>query len=195
MSTVPSGKVPVVCPTCSKKLLVPPATLGKQGRCPGCQSVFTLEAMYEAELSPSDGLTPLAPSSPYTDDDFRTEYKLSAPPPAMHNQAYAPPQHMPPQYNTVHQPFPNSNFTTPGLQNTGFQQSPYSSPAPAPRQGQGFEFNTSVLGGLLMMVGAVVWFFGALFLFNVFFIYPPVLFIFGLIAFFKGLFAGNLAGD
>jgi hypothetical protein len=204
MSTVPGGKVPVMCPSCSKKLMVPQGTLGKQGRCPGCQTVFTLEEMYEAELSPvaspalspisnpSAGLTPIAPGSLYSDDDFGGDYNLAPSPPTMHNGAYAPPA-----YSATHQPFPNNSFNTPGLQNTGFSPpgygSPYSSPAPAQRQG--FEFNSSILGGLLMMVGAVVWFFGAGLLLNVWFIYPPILFIFGLIAFFKGIFSGNLAGE
>ena len=49
--------------------------------------------------------------------------------------------------------------------------------------------NGGVLSGVLMMVGALVWFFGAL-AFGVFFIYPPILFIVGLVTFIKGL-AGN----
>jgi hypothetical protein len=47
----------------------------------------------------------------------------------------------------------------------------------------------SVLTGVLMMVGALVWFFGALALGRIFF-YPPILFIVGLVTFIKGL-AGN----
>jgi hypothetical protein len=193
-----------MCPSCDKKLMVPAGTIGKQGRCPGCQTVFTLEEMYEAELSPlaspaltpisspSAGLTPIAPGSLYSDDDFSPDYKLAAAPPTMHNPAFAPPA-----YNATHQPFPNNSFNTPGLQNTGFSPPGYSSPysSPAPAQRQGFEFNSSVLGGLLMMVGAVAWFVGGLILIDRIFFYPPILFIFGLIAFFKGIFSGNLAGE
>lgn len=47
----------------------------------------------------------------------------------------------------------------------------------------------SVLTGVLMMVGALVWFFGALALGTIFF-YPPILFIVGLVTFIKGL-SGN----
>lgn len=46
-----------------------------------------------------------------------------------------------------------------------------------------------VLSGVLMMVGALVWFFGAAAV-GVYFIYPPILFIVGLVTFIKGL-SGN----
>ena len=49
--------------------------------------------------------------------------------------------------------------------------------------------NGGVLTGILMMVGALIWFFGALAV-GVFFIYPPILFIVGLVTFIKGL-SGN----
>ena len=42
-----------------------------------------------------------------------------------------------------------------------------------------------VLGGIGMMVGALVWFFGALAL-GVIFIYPPILFVIGLATMIKG---------
>jgi hypothetical protein len=47
--------------------------------------------------------------------------------------------------------------------------------------------------GLAMMVGAVVWFFGALFYARVIFFYPPVLFFIGLISFLTGLIDGDAA--
>ena len=54
-----------------------------------------------------------------------------------------------------------------------------------PRRG----ISGGVLSGILMMLGAVVWFFGALAL-NWIAFYPPVLFIVGLVTFIKGL-SGN----
>lgn len=48
-------------------------------------------------------------------------------------------------------------------------------------------------GGLLMMGIAAVWFFLGL-AFDYLFYYPPILFVIGLYAFFKGLVTGNLAG-
>lgn len=51
-----------------------------------------------------------------------------------------------------------------------------------------------VLGGIIMMSIAVVWFFVGLKSGWVFF-YPPILFCIGLFAFIKGLFTGNISGE
>lgn len=204
-------KVPVVCPQCNKRLLVPAGTLGKQGRCPACQTVFTLEQLWEAESIPAAPppapyaaptafappvnqwgqpdpaaanpwnnapATPANPwagpaqpaqsSSPFSDDDFKGDYQLQAAPPAPPPNPYSSPQ-----------------FTS--LPASGYSGS-------YQRKKEGGFWNGSVLGGVAMMVIAVVWFFGGLAVGFIFF-YPPILFIIGLVAFFKGLFAGNLAGD
>lgn len=55
-------------------------------------------------------------------------------------------------------------------------------------------FRYSVLGGLIMMAGAVVWF-GLGLAFGILFWYPPILFVLGAIAFIKGLASGNVAGE
>lgn len=46
------------------------------------------------------------------------------------------------------------------------------------------------VSGILMMIGAVVWFVGGLAV-DIIFFYPPILFIFGLIQFFRGLFSSS----
>jgi hypothetical protein len=51
-----------------------------------------------------------------------------------------------------------------------------------------------VLGGIIMMVIAVVWFVLGYMAGYISF-YPPILFLIGLFAFFKGLFTGNLSGE
>lgn len=51
-----------------------------------------------------------------------------------------------------------------------------------------------VLGGLVMMGIAAAWFFLGLKANRIFF-YPPVLFLMGLYAFFKGLMTGNMSGE
>jgi hypothetical protein len=56
-----------------------------------------------------------------------------------------------------------------------------------PRSGGFGGINAGVGGGVLMMAIAVVWFFGALIFADTIFFYPPILFILGLIAFFKGM--------
>lgn len=55
---------------------------------------------------------------------------------------------------------------------------------------EGRVFNGGVMGGLLAMLVAVVWFVAGLAA-DVIFFYPPVLFIIGLVAFFKGLAQGS----
>ncbi len=174
--SVPEDKVPVLCPNCDKRLLVPAGTLGKQGRCPACKSVFTLEELFEAEpvatpVGPTSFNTggnswpaPATTKSPFGDDEDFNDYQLQA--------AYAAPQVHP-------QSMPSS---LPSYQGS------YQPPKPERT------WDSSVLGGIAMMVIAVVWFFGALAL-GVIFIYPPILFIIGLIATIKGLFAGNLSGE
>ena len=44
-----------------------------------------------------------------------------------------------------------------------------------------------IVGGTLMMVGAVVWFVGALVLADRIFFYPPILFVAGMVAVFRGI--------
>ncbi|MBS2099559.1 hypothetical protein [Carboxylicivirga linearis] len=50
-----------------------------------------------------------------------------------------------------------------------------------------------VLGGVVMITIAIVWFFGGLAAGYIFY-YPPILFIIGLVAVVKGIMDGNLAG-
>ncbi len=52
---------------------------------------------------------------------------------------------------------------------------------------EGKVFNGGVGVGILAMVGAVVWFVVGIVALDVIFFYPPILFIIGLVAFFKGL--------
>jgi hypothetical protein len=54
--------------------------------------------------------------------------------------------------------------------------------------------NMGVWGGVLMLVIAGVWFFGALAMGIVFF-YPPILALFGVYAIIKGLATGNFTGN
>ncbi|NUQ60927.1 MAG: hypothetical protein HUU20_00455 [Pirellulales bacterium] len=51
-----------------------------------------------------------------------------------------------------------------------------------------------ILGGMLMIVIAVVWFVAGLAAGYIFY-YPPILFIIGMYALLKGLFTGNITGQ
>lgn len=55
-------------------------------------------------------------------------------------------------------------------------------------------FSYSIIGGLLIMILAVVWFVGGLMV-GILFFYPPILFIVGVVAFINGLIRGNVAGE
>lgn len=50
-----------------------------------------------------------------------------------------------------------------------------------------------VLGGIIMMAIALVWFVGG-WIMGIIFFYPPILFVIGLVAFIKGAVTGNIAG-
>ncbi|WP_254506496.1 hypothetical protein [Anatilimnocola floriformis] len=173
MSTA-GEKVPVVCPQCDKRLLVPAVSLGKQGRCPACNSVFLLEQVFEAEAvqaapayqpSPLDFGNAFAPSGPAYQQP-ESEYTLA---PAAYQQS------------TIASPYASPTSVT-----------PYSAYRPEPAKGQFWD--SSILGGLALMAISVVWFFGGLAAGFIFF-YPPVLFIIGLVVMIKGLASGSIAGD
>ncbi|HZY80158.1 MAG TPA: hypothetical protein VFE50_11590 [Cyclobacteriaceae bacterium] len=59
-------------------------------------------------------------------------------------------------------------------------------------EGKGIKMG--VLGGIIMAVIAVVWFFAGLAADRIFF-YPPILFVIGVYAIIKGLANGNIAGN
>jgi hypothetical protein len=68
----------------------------------------------------------------------------------------------------------------------------FTPPPSGARSGSGFgSINAGVGGGLLMMVVAVIWFVVGLLAIDRIFIYPPILFIIGLVAFFRGLAGGG----
>lgn len=51
-----------------------------------------------------------------------------------------------------------------------------------------------VIGGIIMMAIAVIWFLGGLF-WGVIFYYPPILFVIGVYALIKGMIDNNAAGE
>lgn len=59
--------------------------------------------------------------------------------------------------------------------------------APAPGLGQGFgSISSGVSGGVLLMVVAALWFFAGIVVANRIYIYPPVMFVIGVLAMIKG---------
>jgi hypothetical protein len=189
MSTV-TEKMPVHCPQCGKKLMVPTSAAGKQGRCPSCTHVFMIDAPLAASLvDPLPDLTPLDDNNPFGNNAFggAADYSLQslAPAPApAYQQTWQDPaggvQAAPNPYPAVVNPY-GPPPADEGKYNHGF----------------GLEqrgWDAGMMGGLLMMVIGAVWFFGGL-AFGLIFWYAPILFVIGLVGFIRGMFTGNIAGN
>lgn len=190
-------KTPVYCPQCGKRLLVPMTAIGKQGRCPACSHVFLLEmpvaAVVEEDLQPLPNLTGTS-SDPFGDGG---DYQLE-PLPQPASPYAASPYASSPYAASPYATSPHGHSAQ-----TGYSAvpNPYTSQAePNPdkyNHGFGWEhrgWDSGMVGGLIMMLIAVVWFFGGLLLFGWIFYFPPILFIIGLIGFVRGLVTGNVAG-
>ena len=54
--------------------------------------------------------------------------------------------------------------------------------------------NKGVLGGIMMMAVAAIWFIAG-YQAGVFFYYPPIIFAIGIYAFLKGIYTGNISGN
>jgi hypothetical protein len=182
MSTA-QGKISVACPQCGKNLLVPSSVAGKQGRCPACQNVFLISPppAYEEDLEPIPDLAPLdnSPFAPLASDPFAQG--------ASSNLALQPvqPQSYYPNYQPAPQQLALANHYMANAAASLPQYDPYA--AKSGDTDRDWGINAGMGGGLLLMLGAVVWFFVALLVFDVIFFYPPIMFIIGLVAFFKGI--------
>jgi len=169
-------KIQVTCPQCGKRLTVPAESLGKKARCPGCSSLFPLQASTEAPLAQ-------APRAPAKVEPYRAptagDYASQPIPPLQQNLPTTPITSAP-----VANPFssapPAAATTSSGKYNHGF----------------GWEhrgWDAGVLGGLAMMGIAVLWFVLGLAC-GIIFYYPPVLFVLGLVGVIRGLVTGNVTG-
>jgi hypothetical protein len=163
--------ISVTC-SCGRSLRAKDEAAGKRVRCPQCGSVVQVPAAELDDQAFDDLMS--APS----------EYEVqSAPPPPPPPSAQAPVMRPPPP--------PLQSAANWGAATVGA-----GAPAKNQRRGVVFEqgwfgnINSGALGGLLMMVIAVVWFVLGLMANRIFF-YPPILFVIGLISLFKGLFGGG----
>ncbi|HEX5105084.1 MAG TPA: hypothetical protein VFV87_14795 [Pirellulaceae bacterium] len=191
MSTAPS-KIPVACPQCGKNLMVPASVAGKQGRCPACQHVFVIPAppvFDEDDLEPIPDLAPLdnGPYAPLAADPFAPSAGNPFAGTTGGNNAMQPaqPQGYHPNYQATAQP--QHALANQYMANAAASQQydPYA--AKKSDTDSDWGINAGIGGGLLLMIGAVVWFFVALLFFDVIFFYPPIMFIIGLVAFFRGI--------
>jgi hypothetical protein len=213
MTAMSTDKFQLGCPGCGKTIAVSRAHVGKKGRCPACQTTFPIvEPVAADELQPlgpiDGGLQPLgAGSDAWAAPPARPQPVAAGSP---FGAPYAPPAQPgfgQPSPGYGNQPaFPNGGFgggdegelrmapleTAPPSSFGGapFMNSPSNEALgkayvpPQPQSGSGEGIGT-LLAGIGMMVGAVVWFVGGL-MFDIIFFYPPILFILGLVACVKG---------
>lgn len=200
-----SDRISIQCSECTGKLSVPSTAAGKKVRCPKCQSVISIPAasVQDTPAKPSPRKATSAPSSrsaaserpqstpasrpkkarraeqqdngfdEYSDDSFGSDNWDSY---DSYNDA---PAAMPPRKKAK---AASSRESAP-------RGHAYEAPPSETRSGSGV--NWAAMGtGILMMVGAAVWFVLGLMGGRIFF-YPPVLFVLGIISFFKGLFGSE----
>lgn len=205
-----SDKIVIPCSECGSNLSVPNAAAGKKVRCPKCKTVVSIPGgsshaskdaasnIFLAEPQPRrarriseppapvplEKLAPLKPrrkrekAAPAEEDwldDDASSYGSGGDEWDSYGNPAQTPQGLPPRAKRK-----NTGSSTPTLRGTG-NEAPAAYARPS-----GSGTNGSVVTGILMMVGAAVWFFGGLF-FGIIFFYPPVLFVLGFIALVKGI--------
>jgi hypothetical protein len=179
MTSAAAQKMQVSCPQCTQQLMVPLSAAGKTGRCPSCGFTFTL--LEQAAPPAMRSSSPSSGNNPFRDlDGYEQPVSAAA------NNGFPQPDQQSPEQSA----FPSI---------TAESVTQKARRAEAADEGGTFApekkgLQAGVAGGLLMMVIAVVWFFGGLALGRIFF-YPPILFIVGLVGFFKGLATGNMASN
>jgi hypothetical protein len=176
MSIAPE-KIQVACPSCAKILKVSSSTAGKQGRCPACKHVFLIQA------PPGPDLELLPDLAPMDEDDL--PQLASDPFAAATGSSYT----LPSAADTAYQPQTDSSFAQHTLANQYLANAAASmQPASPPQEaGDGWGINAGIGGGVLLMLGAVLWFVLGIILLDRIFFYPPIMFIIGIIAFGRGL--------
>lgn len=180
-----SDRIRLECPECDRKLAVPMSAAGKKIRCPGCASILPIATAGRARKtsratrgasSSAAGTArrrerpqrPEPEPDPFEEQDVWSQDGASAEP------------GLPP----LRRKKPKKS-AKPRLVGTGNEPPPV-----AKRQKLSFRdrlVHGGVISGLLMMVGAAVWFFVGL-AGGVIFFYPPILFIVGLVTSVRGLF-------
>jgi hypothetical protein len=161
--------IPVTC-ECGKAYKVKEELAGKKVRCAVCKGQIAIPRVEAEDDAEADALRMLLteePVKPRKPDLPMIDSIQSEPPRPQPKRASSLPD-PPPE---IRRPKPARPKRARDDGERGGYSRIYVSPA--------------VITGVLMMVGATVWFFGAL-AFGVIFIYPPIMFVLGLIAVVKG---------
>ncbi|MCA8992961.1 MAG: hypothetical protein KDA69_11805 [Planctomycetaceae bacterium] len=160
----------VGCDSCGAVLKVPEKYWGKKIKCPSCQSPMAIPASPIPTAGPAQlGDDDFIDDDP--DDDFLNmdadSFESGPPLPKKRKKKRTSRSSRSSDYSSG-----GSTYTSSGT-------------------GSGFGDSAGTIGtGILMMVGAVVWFVVGFFC-GIIFFYPPILFILGLVQVFRGLFSSG----
>ena len=176
----PADFMTFVCSGCNSTLKVKKSDAGKSCRC-RCGTSSTIPAPKLAPVA----LEPLFPEPVNRDFDF--DFGGSSSPSSNVG---------PPMQHPIGNPYQAKGIpfsTTVSGQSPATRNLPQRTERGSSQESQSWEgkvFNGSVLGGVVAMVIAVVWFFAGL-AGGIIFFYPPILFIIGLVGMIRGLVAGQ----
>jgi ribosomal protein S27E len=153
----------VSCSGCTTTLRIPDKYWGKNVRCPKCKGVIAVPAGAAAPV-------PVASAEPALDDvDFLDDDPL------LDDDAV------------------DQSLSAPRVQKKsgGGQSGSKTKQAGGAFGVEKKMLGSGVLGGMGLMAGAVIWFVLGIVLIDRIFIYPPIMFIIGLVSFIKGLVNGG----
>jgi hypothetical protein len=202
-----SDRITFSCSDCFGKLAVPSSAAGKKIRCPKCQGVATVPAAIFSPFEDMPAVPKRKTSEPQraardaangrAENVRRQKRKREEP----SENAWLDEDLSRNQGDDLWDGYGNGAGISQALPPRTKKKRPetsdrpilrgngYEAPPPARSYGSGVSAGPMV-AGILMMVGAAVWFFAGLAA-GVIFFYPPVLFVLGIISFFKGLFGSD----
>jgi hypothetical protein len=174
--------------SCGKFCRVKDTLAGKKVRCPECGGVLVIplrDQDVDLEQAAAELLLTDAPGEERAERKDRSAAS-PLPPPSRSAPPYPPPiQSAPPQPVAKAPPKAAARAKT---------QPQHAERERGPRvvfeEGWFGSLNAGVIGGLLTMLLAIVWFVGGLWAGRIFF-YPPILLVLGFIAVIKGIFGGE----
>jgi hypothetical protein len=167
--------IPLTC-DCGRFLRIKDELAGRKVRCPECRDILTVPEPDWAREGEEELLDAL-PAEPARRESRRRSAIQTQPSWRETEAESSVLTAEPPPPRPRSRPLPE-------------RERPRREPRVVVEQGWFGNTNAGVLGGLLMILIAIVWFVGGLMVGYIFF-YPPVLLVIGIIAFVKGLTDGN----
>jgi hypothetical protein len=163
--------IPFVC-DCGRSLRVKDELAGRKVRCPACAQPVAVPRPPSKEDAEDEALNILLEEEPGGEQAVTA--KPVAPPPPVREEAIRPVPPPRPAAPPESKPAKRARRRISlGDQSDGSSRG-------------GIAVNPEIIVGLLMMVGAVIWFLGAMALLNRIYFYPPILFVLGIGAIIRG---------